>query len=136
MKIYTTTLKSGITRTKEFEKKKLAQFSINVGTRCGHQCIYCSTPSMLRMHKSFRQVDESPFGHGYSIVDPSTPKRVRLDAQKIHQRGMIQLCTTVDAWAPEAQKYNLGRECLDAILSIMMITQFFLSCGCSTIANR
>jgi DNA repair photolyase len=117
MKIYTTTLKSGITRTKEFEKKKLAQFSINVGTRCGHQCIYCSTPSMLRMHKSFRQVGESPFGHGYSIVDPSTPKRVRLDAQKIHQRGMIQLCTTVDAWAPEAQKYNLGRECLEAVLS-------------------
>jgi DNA repair photolyase len=30
---------------------------------------------------------------------------------------MIQLCTVVDAWAPEAQEYQLGRRCLEAILS-------------------
>ena len=52
MKTYQATLKSGITRTKEFEKKGLAQFSVNVGTRCGHQCLYCSSPSLLRMHRS------------------------------------------------------------------------------------
>ena len=28
-----------------------------------------------------------------------------------------QLCTTVDAWAPEAQEYHLGRRCLEAILA-------------------
>jgi DNA repair photolyase len=27
------------------------------------------------------------------------------------------LCTTVDAWSPEAQEYDLGRRCLKAILS-------------------
>lgn len=117
MKIYKTTLKSGITRTKEFEKKGLAQFSINVGTRCGHQCLYCSTPSLLRMHNSFKQVGKSPFADDYAIVDPQTPERVKRDAKRIKKRGMIQLCTTVDAWAPEAQKYKLGRECLEAVLS-------------------
>ncbi len=117
MKVYEIALRGGIRRTKEFEKKKLCQFSINVGTHCGHQCLYCSTPSMLRMHVSFRQLGISPFSQGYSTVDPSVPQRVRLDAQKIRKRGLVQLCTTVDAWAPEAQKYNLGRECLKAVLS-------------------
>jgi len=30
---------------------------------------------------------------------------------------MVQICTTVDAWAPEAQEYDLGRRCLEAILA-------------------
>jgi DNA repair photolyase len=30
---------------------------------------------------------------------------------------MIQLCTIVDAWAPEAQELDLGRRCLAAILA-------------------
>ena len=33
------------------------------------------------------------------------------------KRGLVQLCTTVDAWAPEAQDYNLGRRCLEALLA-------------------
>jgi DNA repair photolyase len=116
MKTYHMTLKVGITRTKEFEKKQLAQYAVNVGTKCGHQCLYCSTPSMLRMHKSFKQAGKSPFEDGYAIIDPRTPERVKHDAQKIRQRGMIQLCTTVDAWSPEAQQFNLGRKCLESIL--------------------
>jgi DNA repair photolyase len=117
MEIYKTTLRTGITRTKEFEKKKLAQFAVNVGTRCGHQCLYCSTPALLRMHGSFKQVGKSPFDRGYAIIDPSTPERVARDAARIRRRGMVQLCTTVDAWSPEAKKYDLGLKCLEAILS-------------------
>lgn len=109
-------LKSGITRTKEFEKKKLAAFAVNIGTKCGHDCLYCSTGAMLRMHKSYKEAGENPFGHGYAIVDPEAPERVASDARRIKKRGMIQLCTTVDAWAPEAQQYDLGRRCLEAIL--------------------
>jgi len=114
---YQAALKSGITRTKEFEKKGLAQYSVNVGTRCGHQCLYCSTPSLLRMHSSFKQAGENPFTNGYAIVDPQTPERVAIDARKIKNRGMVQLCTTVDAWAPEAKELDLGRKCMEAILS-------------------
>jgi DNA repair photolyase len=60
---------------------------------------------------------ESPFGHGYAIVDPDMPAKVAHDAAAMKKRGLVQLCTTVDAWSPEAQKYDLGRRCLEAILS-------------------
>ena len=33
------------------------------------------------------------------------------------RRGLVQICTTVDAWSPEAQELHLGRRCLEAILA-------------------
>jgi DNA repair photolyase len=109
-------LQTGISRTPEFEKKGLACFGVNVGTKCCHDCQYCSTGAVLRMHPSFKACGENPFGFGYSIVDPDTPVRVARDAKKIAKRGLIQLCTLVDAWDPHAQEYDLGRRCLSAIL--------------------
>ena len=117
MRTHTYSLKTGITRTQEFEKKGLATNAVGVGTKCGHGCLYCSTGALLRMHKSFKACGETPFGSGYAIVDPSTPKRVAIDAKRIKRRGLIQLCTTTDAWAPEAHDYRLGRQCLEAILN-------------------
>ncbi len=116
MKIHEYTLKAGITRTREFERKGLATHAVNVGTRCSHGCLYCSSGALLRMHKSFSELGLSPFETGYAIVDPDTPQRVDRDARRIRDRGMIQLGTTVDAWAPEAKKHDLGRRCLQAIL--------------------
>jgi DNA repair photolyase len=72
---------------------------------------------MLRMHSSFKQAGENPFASGYAIVDPDIPLKVAQDAAKLKKRGVVQLCTTVDAWSPEAQEHNLGRKCLDALLS-------------------
>jgi DNA repair photolyase len=69
------------------------------------------------MHSSFKEVGESPFAKGYALVDPGTPDRVRRDAQRLRDRGLVQLCTIVDAWAPEAQALNLGRRCMEAILA-------------------
>ena len=117
MRNHLTTLRTGISRTPEFEKKGLACYGCNIGTKCGHDCLYCSTGALLRMHKSFKEAGENPFGHGFAIVDPSTPERVARDAVRIRKRGMVQLCTVVDAWAPEAQEHNMGRRCLSAILS-------------------
>lgn len=117
MEIYHCSLKRGITRTKEFEKKGLAQYAVNVGTRCGHQCRYCSTPSLMRMHSSFKEVGKSPFAEGYALVDPGASDRVRRDARRLRDRGLVQLCTIVDAWAPEAHTLGLGHRCLEAILS-------------------
>ena len=117
MRIHTTTLSTGITRTKEFERKGLATHAVNVGTKCGHGCRYCSSGAILRMHSSFKVAQENPFGFDYAIVDPTTPERVARAARDLRHPGLIQLCTTVDAWAPEAQQFNLGRRCLEAILS-------------------
>jgi DNA repair photolyase len=109
-------LKSGISPTPEFAKKGLASYSINVGTKCGHDCTYCSTGAMLRMHFSFKEAGENPFEYGYEIIDPDTSERVARDARHRRERGLIQLCTTVDAWSPGAQKYTLGRRCLEAVM--------------------
>jgi DNA repair photolyase len=35
----------------------------------------------------------------------------------LRKRGIVQLCTTVDAWCPAAQQYDLGRRCLEALLA-------------------
>ncbi len=117
MKKYNWNLKTGISRSPGFEKKKLAEFSCNVGLKCGHGCTYCSTGAMVRAHKAFKRLDLSPFDNGYAIVDPDAPVRVARDARNKRKRGLVQLCTTVDAWSPEAQKYDLGRRPLEAILS-------------------
>jgi hypothetical protein len=69
MRVHHCRLKRGITRTKEFKKKGLAQYAANVGTRCGHQCTYCSTPALMRMHPSFKEAGESPFAEGYALVE-------------------------------------------------------------------
>ncbi len=117
MRIHRQRLKAGINRTAAFEEKGLATHAVNCGLKCGHGCRYCSSGAMLRMHRGFKECGEDPFGFGYAIVDPDTPQRVRRDAERIRRRGMVQLCTTVDAYAPEAQEYDLGRRCLEAILS-------------------
>jgi DNA repair photolyase len=117
MRIHGTKLGSGISRTKEFEKKRLASFAVNIGTKCGHACLYCSTGAVLRMHPSFKVAGEDPFGSGYAIVDSTTPERIAQDARRMRKRGLVQLCTLVDAWAPEAKEYELGRRCLEGILS-------------------
>ena len=114
--VHQTSLSEGLRRTPEFEKKKLAQFSVNVGVKCGHGCTYCSSGSLLRCHPAFKAAGESPFQHGYCIVDPDIPDKVARDAARRRSRGMVQLCTTVDAWCPGAQQYDLGRRCLEAIL--------------------
>jgi DNA repair photolyase len=114
---HTYALKRGIAPTPEFAKKGLASFAINVGVKCSHDCRYCSTGAMLRMNHAFKDAGESPFGFGYAIVDPNTPERVSRDAGRIRRRGLIQLCTIVDAWAPEAQEHQLGRRCLEAVLA-------------------
>jgi len=116
MRVHRYLLKTGISRTPEFERKGLATHAVNVGTKCGHDCLYCSTGAVLRMHPSFRDCGENPFAFGYAIVDPNTPERVAKDAARIQERGLVQLCTLTDAWAPEAQEHRLGRRCLEGIL--------------------
>jgi DNA repair photolyase len=117
MENYAYALGGGIRPSPEFAKKRLAQYAVNVGLRCGHDCTYCSSRAMLRCHSAFKEHGLSAFGTGYSIVDPEIPTKVAADARRLRQRGLVQVCTTVDAWAPEAQQLHLGRRCLKALLA-------------------
>jgi len=117
LEIATCSLSRGISRSKEFEKKGLAQFAVNIGLKCLHDCAYCSTGAMLRTHTVFSQIGRSSFEQGYAVVDPDIATKVAHDAKHRRQRGLVQLCTTVDAWCPAAQQYGLGRKCLEALLA-------------------
>jgi DNA repair photolyase len=117
IRIHTTSLKNGITRTPEFERKGLAQFAVNVGTKCGHLCTYCSTDPLLRLHPSFKAVQENPFETGYAIVDPTTPERVARDAHRLRERGLMPTVHHSGRLGPGSPKYHLGRKSLQAILS-------------------
>jgi len=117
LRVHQTSVKSGIRRSPEFERKGLASFAVNVGRACGHDCTYCSSKAIYRRLPVFKQLGESPFGHGYCIVDPNVPVMVARDAQHMKRRGLVQMCTLTDAWAPECQPYQVGRRCLEALLA-------------------
>lgn len=117
LRIHRYPLATAIHRTPEFAKKRLADFSVNVGLKCGHGCTYCSSGAVLRCHKAFQELGESPFRDGYAIVDPDLPAKIAAESKRIRKRGVVQLCTTVDAWCPAAQQFGLGRRCLEALLS-------------------
>lgn len=117
MKVHRYPLKQGIKKTPKFAEKKLADFAINIGVKCGHDCAYCSTGCMMRMHPSFKALGLNPLGRGFAVIDPNMPEKVAADAKRIRHRGTVQICTTVDAWAPEAQELRLGRRCLEPVLA-------------------
>ena len=96
MKEYQWNFKGGITRTTTFEEKGLAQFAANCGIKCDHSCTYCSTGTMVRMHKVFKQLGLNPFENNYAIIDTDTPTRIAHDARCKRKRGMVQLCSITE----------------------------------------
>jgi DNA repair photolyase len=121
MKISEIKRKSSITRSTEFEKKKLATHALNVGVLCGHGCLYCSTPAMMRtQQKIFKKIKGSSFRAfqaGIAVVDPDTPRRISLKSHRLKPSDTVMFCTYTDGWSPEAQKFQLGRNCLRAVLT-------------------
>lgn len=114
--VFSWPMKAGITRSKAFEEKLLAEFGANVGLACDNNCTYCSSRVMVRCHRAFRELGLNPFDLGYGIIDPNTVQRVARDAHRRKKRGLVQVCTASDAWSPAARALGLGRGCLKAIL--------------------
>lgn len=112
--------KCAITRSTEFEKKTLATHALNVGVLCGHGCLYCSTPAIMRMHPNlFTEYDGSAFkafAAGEAVVDPTTPDRLSRQLAALKPTDTVMLSTLTDAWSPEAQEHDLGRRCLEKLL--------------------
>ena len=110
--------KAGIRPAPAFAEKGLATHSCNVGILCGHGCLYCSTAAVNR-HSVRRVCDGATLrmSDGVAILADADKfvASVDRDAGRM-QPGVVELCTTVDAWSPEAQEHDLGRRCLDAIL--------------------
>ena len=113
--------KVSITQSNEFKKKKLATHALNVGLLCGHGCLYCSTPAMMRTpKKKFKHIKGSSFKAfqaGVAVVDPDTPGRIPEKAGRLKPSDTVMFCTYTDGWSPEAQKFQLGRKCLRKVLT-------------------
>ena len=110
----------GITRSPEFETKTLATHALNVGLLCGHGCLYCSTPALLRTRSSlFPEFEGSvfkAFAAGESVIDPNTPDRLGRALSALKSTDTVMLSTLTDAWSPEAQEHDLGKRCLEKLL--------------------
>ncbi|OGS17759.1 MAG: hypothetical protein A3J83_00410 [Elusimicrobia bacterium RIFOXYA2_FULL_40_6] len=116
LKTYEHELKTGITKSPEFRKKKLATHAANCGLKCGHGCTYCSTPSLNRQHQAYREVGKTAFEPGYCILDPTAPLRIAQDAPKLCSDDVVMVNTLTDSWSPEARKYDIGSQMLNILL--------------------
>jgi len=115
MEHYIWHLKQGIGRNHEYARKLLATHSRNAGLICGHDCAYCPTRSCVRTHRAFKELGVKPFTRRYAIVDPDTPVMVARDISKLGPDDILMVCPTTDAWAPEAQKYKIGKRILEVV---------------------
>jgi len=112
--------KCAVKPNKEFEKKGLATHSVDVGTLCGHGCRYCSTPCTIRDQRDLKETGmtaQELFSGGYSVVDTDTPNRIAKTVEKLKQNDIVMFCPKTDGWSPESQKFTLGRQCLEAVLT-------------------
>lgn len=114
--IYDVELTTGIERSPEFEKKLLCTHAINAGLKCSHACTYCSTNTLNRTHPKFEEIGRTSYDPGFSIIDPTMVGRVRMGAKKLKGEDIVMISTTVDAWAPDAFRHDLGRKLLEAVL--------------------
>ena len=116
LNVYEHQLKGGIQATPEFAVKGLATHAVNVGLGCGHQCLYCSSPSLRCRLPAYGELQLSAYARGFAVIDPKTPERILKDIPKLTATDTVMLCTCDDAWSPEARRHGVGRKCLEALL--------------------
>jgi DNA repair photolyase len=116
-KLYTTKIGTMVKRSPEFQKKGLADFSLNPGYKCFNSCFYCYTGASLRTLNYWKEINRSSYELGYAVIDPEMPDRLAAHMKRKRVKGgLIQISTTVDSWDKYCRKYNIGRRLLEAIL--------------------
>ncbi len=116
LNIYEHALEGGIKASPEFEKKGLATHAVNVGLGCGHQCTYCSSPSMRCRFTDYGELQLNAYDRGFAVIDPKTAERILKDMPKLKAGDTVMLSTLDDAWSPEARKHGVGCKSLEALL--------------------
>ncbi len=116
LNIYKHALEGGIQASPEFEKKGLATHAVNVGLGCGHQCTYCSSPSLRCRHPAYGKLQINPYDRGYAVIDTKTAERILKDMPKLGAGDTVMLSTCDDPWSPEARKQGVGRKSTEAVL--------------------
>ncbi len=109
---------AGLHPNAEFAKKKLATHVVNVGKACSHLCVYCSSTAMLRTQNVNLMLGLDGENTGFAIIDPDALDAVKKSkaTSRLTSSDVVLVCATVDAWAPEARKYDLGGKLVEYLL--------------------
>ena len=112
--------KTGIARTKGFEHKLLAEYSVNIGNICEFDCTYCYVPSVTMKQKSVKDIMDQGFQIGEfsssremdNVLSTVTKdlKRIKLDDVRT-----VFFCTTCDPCGNMTQK-EISREAIKLIM--------------------
>ena len=98
--------KTGIAKTKGFQKKQLADFACNIGDICHFGCTFCYVPAMVTKQKGVQDILKE--GYGWDEISHYRTKEnlvkcVERDLKKIEpgDKRTVIFCTTCDPCATE-----------------------------------
>lgn len=82
-------------------------YSLNPYRGCGHGCLYCYAPAVLR--------ETRPWG-SFVDVKENLPTVLEKELKK-KEKGLVGIGTVTDAYQPAENKYNITRQCLEKLLA-------------------
>ena len=89
-----TTLRNGITRSKEFERKGLAAYAINVGTKCGHACLYCDPTGAMALRRLRVSATRLPCDAHLGWRTDVGPGKIWIEKELQHPNGGVMGCAS------------------------------------------
>jgi DNA repair photolyase len=115
LNVYSYSKESSLRESGSFKGEGYATHAVEVGYRCGHQCVYCSVPATHRKEEVFTDIGLTAYNRRYAIVDPEA--HLHMDGlEELQPEDIVLISGLSDAWSPEAQKYGLGPKCLAKLL--------------------
>ena len=132
--------KCAVTHSPEFMKKGLGSYSLDGGFSCGHNCTYCSTPSILRTQSvvfkdAFGKNAYEAHRDGYAVIDTDTPNRIADSVKGLTKDDTVIMSPKTDLWCPTSRQHDLGKKCLKALLEANSVCQVRLLSKCHLLAN-
>ncbi|MFQ6009853.1 MAG: radical SAM protein [Candidatus Aenigmatarchaeota archaeon] len=82
------------------------EYSLNPYKGCGHACIYCYAPSVLREKRKWGSFVE---------VKTNAPEILEKEASR-KSKGLVGIGTVTDPYQPIEKKYKITRKCLEVLL--------------------
>ena len=90
-------------------RSKIADYSFNGYTGCGHGCVYCYARFMLRFHPH-----GEPWGR-FVDVKINAPQALARQLRRVPP-GAVFTCSACDGWQPIERHYRLTRRCCRMLL--------------------
>ena len=83
-------------------------YSLNPYRGCGHGCLYCYAPAVLREKRGWGS---------FVDVKENLPQVLEKELGKKKEKGLVGIGTVTDAYQPAESKYLITRNCLEKLLA-------------------